>query len=245
MYSGKSFIHIHAIPNIIDFNKIQNKNIVIGSVFCKKARIDRTSNEWLILLEKIIRNNKDIKIFVQQPFYLTGSDEESFIKTIQVLNKKKLVHGILVHSFGMVKKLAVFDNLKLIMSRYSIKKRRVISSYFIDDLVDLGVVGIECFQNDSEIIKKVNEYAKIPLYIRNNEKLFNAFSKYCINDYYAKKCSASPEKCSFGESFLEHDQSNQRLLVGGHILYEENNPKQNVPELKDSVLIDNYNLLEV
>ncbi len=212
----KKGLHIHQLT---DFN-IQNISgyniVVLGGVFCPILRVDNNMKWIAQICEKIKGENKLVRIYIQQPFYLL-ENSGPFSDFINNTRNMELIDGVLVNSPGAVRHFS--EDTEIIVSRFTVGKRKRVNRYFYDLLSGFNVIAVECFAGDSELIEDVREHSNLPLWIREGEGRLYSFSSKCILEKYLGYCTNKPDKCASGAYFIKSSKHNARFVLSGHSTY--------------------------
>jgi len=214
----KKGLHVH---QYIDFNikDISNYDIIIlGGVFCTLSRVDNNRSGTLNICEKIKNMNRQVKIYIQQPFYLM-KDSDLFVDFIIKAKKNTLIDGVLLNSLGAAR--CFNDDTEIVISRFTIGKRKRVNRYFYDLLKGCNVVAMECFATDDSLIDNVRQYCDLPLWIREGVGQQYSFSSKCILQKYLGHCTNEPSKCIAGIYLLESKNYNTGFVLSGHLTYTE------------------------
>lgn len=167
--SLKEGLHIHRLT---DFNMgiIRNYDfVVMGGVFCALAGIDNNIDSYLDICKKIRIDNALTQIYFQQPFYCR-EDNDLFIDIIISASKLSLIDGVLVNSPVTVRYFN--DDIKIVISRFAIGKRKRANHYFYDLLSDRNIIAMECFEADTELMADVRQYSNLPIWVREGKRQF-------------------------------------------------------------------------
>ena len=197
-------------------------NCIIGSTFCEKYRIDYHYANWLETLNQI--RDKYENIYVQQPFYLFNAEQEIFLDCIKALHEKKLIDGVLVNNYAMLKNIYERFNISLVLSRFAIGKRNQVNKYFIELILKQNAAAFEVYSYSPEVINELMEYKdKIDIWIRESNHKINAFARECFIKSGNTGEACSRNHCITDEfSFIEKDNK-YKLKISGHILLEPHN----------------------
>ncbi len=219
-------IHFHTIPNGTLNRCAYYDYVILGGVLC---RLTLAHNNMPQLEETCakIKNTYHKKVCIQQPFYLEENGAK-FLQLINDLSNKQLIDGIIVNSPGILKYIKNLG-IEIVMSRFSIGKRKKINSYFCNLLDNNNVSAIELFSDDYDLIKEIKKFTKLMIWGRYNDSIFNSFSNKCFIKNYLKKCTNDSEQCGLGSYKLYSKNTsvnNSELIISGHFVYLEDKQKK-------------------
>jgi hypothetical protein len=248
----KKILHIHH-PFVNWQEKMGDySSIILGGVFCSKCRIDKEVFSWKKILEEVREKYENMRVYLQQPFYLTGKEEHQFFETLRELKGYKNINGILVNSPGIAMTLSESDlskGLEIIFSRFGVRKRRTTNKYFLNQLLTYQVTGFECFDDDLILIKELLSAdpgeRRLKLWLRKNEYSFHSFSRTCFVSLYNGKCVNDPQHCSSGKFRLNSTKKNINLVTSGHFIYTVRNGKKDDSITGYDSLVTNCELNEL
>ena len=216
-----NILHIHNFNESVKKDLTAFNALIIGGVFCEKVRIDHYLDKLMDCISGI-KNSFTGDIFVQEPFFVFGNEEDKLVHAIEKMATEELINGVIVNSFGHVTNFNSHTNLKFVFSRFGIGKRKRTNSHFLNLLLSNNIKTIECFEYDKDLINDIlSSDVNIDLWVRKSDLKLNSFSRYCFIKKYTNECMQNNAECQTGKFVLNDTKENFNLTTSGHCLYEE------------------------
>ena len=212
-YVGLNTYSHEVVQNLCSSKAV--KGIILGDLFCTKRMFNNGIAEEILLMQEIIKAEKEI-IF-QSPLYITSRNYDEVLSILKMLDSYSINTSAIVHDMGLVHLIHKrFPTIKIIWGRMARTREYHFNDNFFTLLLKEGVCGIETAE-----IKFITDIKKSNLcpYLVYGNLQYITVGRQCYQMYQGLTCNR--DNCLIGRYSLKESESQFCMTINGHILGEK------------------------